>query len=146
MQNFGQTTPMWILRSAIRKLAWSSMENRLITHRLALINCLAMVRNTEVAVDETESLLTLSLLTEQRLYILYTFLVITLQVCRTNQELPTWTMNIFQGMHQTMLTLKKQLALHMKISQMVCTLDSKQYTPAKHNSKWRTTQKTWRHK
>jgi hypothetical protein len=35
----------------------------LITQRLALMNCLATVRNTKVAVDETELLLTFSLLT-----------------------------------------------------------------------------------
>ena len=34
------------------------------------MNCLATVRNTKVAVDETELLLTFSLLTEQQIYIL----------------------------------------------------------------------------
>jgi hypothetical protein len=54
MQNFGQTTRMWTSHSAKWKLTWNSTKDKeqLISQRPALTIYLAMVRNTEVALDK----------------------------------------------------------------------------------------------
>ena len=94
MQNFGQTTPMWTLRSAI----WSSAEENkwLITQSLALMNCLATVRNTKVAVDETELLLTFFIAHWIANIYLILYKKIWLSLCRSaepikNFQLGQWT-------------------------------------------------------
>ena len=111
----------------------------MITQGLPLMDSLSMVRNGKVELDETELLLPIInflIISPNVLSCnLETFLVTALQIYKTNQDRTTWKINIFQGMHQIMLFLKKQVVLLMKISQMVHTLDSKQCTLTKQNSK-----------
>lgn len=63
------------------------------------------------------------------------FFITTTQIYTISQECTTWIANILEVMHQTTALLKMPVALHMKIHQMVHTLDHKLYTLIKHNFK-----------